>query len=588
MDVAKALNMQTHSFLHVTDFHIHDPNGGDELLRKGKYKEYLRDLVVAIKNAHLSITAVIATGDFVNFDAQQHFSHAKETIEFLVAELGLTLNDTAICLGNHDLEYTLQKNGDPKGARAKFASFSKGFMNESPIDQLPDDRGVLCKLGDDVWVLMLDTLVGYIDGDEPAPGPLTVPLETDAIMALVERVPLDAVLVVGSHYTVEPSHGALAGFEDAQDDWPQRHIWTKGTPLRERIERYRKEPRKTIWLSGDIHREYQSIRRNVCYVTAGRIGTPTGRLDSHNRRQAVVVEISPARLRVHRFRYEMEAHITHAEYGDWTPQIVFEDPPRAAIVTATVPGRAEASGGIESDRAALAPDSSTSSIVLRAKAAFPFEILTEEGNQTIRREIIAKQLYTWGRFATSSDEVLLSWVSIGPLMNVPKRLGATTRDMAAWLRSQLRHRNIDVEKAVLLGIDCWGAVLASQLSVVTGVRNFCIATRGRGEYHTSYEVISDEVTSAVNGADCVLLVTDVVATGRTLRWVYDKFHSDGKVRQSWLTLSILSDPKQPLAVDCGFVQAHGTACQIARPFLPADHAPDADLVPIDLAMPQSS
>lgn len=587
MDVAKALQMQTRSLLHITDFHIHDPNGERELLRKGKYKEYLGDLVVTIKNANLTITGVIATGDFVNFDAQQHFAHARETIEFLVTELGLTLKDVAICLGNHDLEYTLQKSGDPKGARALFADFSKGFMNESSVARLPDDRGVLCKLGDDVWVLMLDTLLGYTSGDNPAPGPLPVG-ERDAIMDLVGKVPLDDVLVIGSHYPVEPSAGDLAGWEDKQDDWFQKHVWINGTPLRERINRHRKEPRKTIWLSGDIHRNHEWIRRNVCYVTTGRIGTLTGPSDSQNKRQAVVVEINPSSLRVHRFQYGMEAHETHAEYGDWTPQVVFEDPPTSGTATVTKPGGVAAVNQMDTDPPALAPAASTSAIVPSEQATFPYEILTDEGNQTIRREIVAKQLYTWGRFATSSDEVLLSWVSIGPLMNVPKRLGATTRDMAVWLRGQLLCRNIDIEKAVLLGIDCWGAVLASQLSVVTGIRNFCIATRGRGEYHTSHEVISEEVTSAVNVADCVVLVTDVVATGRTLRWVFDQFHSDGKDRQSWFTLSILSDPKQPLAVDCGFVKAHGTACQIDRPFLPSDRVPDSDLVPIDLAMPQSS
>ena len=577
--------MQTRSLLHITDFHIHDPNGERELLRKGKYKEYLGDLADAIKNANLKITAVCATGDFVNFDAQQHFAHAKETIEFLVTKLGLTLKDVAICLGNHDLAYTLQKSGDPKGAREQYVNFSKGFMNESAVDRLSNDRGVLCKLGDDVWVLMLDTLLGCTSGDNPSPGPLPVG-ERDAIMELVGKVPLDAVLVIGSHYPVEPSAGDLAGWEDKQDDWFNKHVWINGTPLRERISRHRKEPRKTIWLSGDIHRNHEWIRRNVCYVTTGRIGTLTGPSDSQNKRQAVVVEINPNSMRVHRFQYEMEASETHAEYGDWVHQNVIEVPPLSETPNMPFPGGVAAAGEIE--RTTITPVTSDSSIDLYAKATFPCEILTDEGNQTIRREIIAKQLYTWGRFATSSDEVLLSWISIGPLMNVPKRLGATTRDMAVWLRSQLHHRNFNVEKAVLLGIDCWGAVLASQLSVVTGIRNFCIATRGRGEYHTSHEVISDEVTSAVNVADCVVLVTDVIATGRTLRWVFDQFHSDRKERQSWFTLSILSDPKQPLAVDCGFIKAHGTACQIARPFLPADHAPDADLVPIDLAMPQSS
>jgi pyrimidine operon attenuation protein/uracil phosphoribosyltransferase len=473
-----------------------------------------------------------------------------------------------------------------------FNEFSKGFANDAPMYKSDDDRAVLCRIKVGVWALMLDSVLGGRLKNDPAPGPLTAK-SGDAIMDIVRIVPVNDLLLIGSHYSVDPNIASASDFADGKGgNFLGAHSWTDAYQLRERIDRHRKTPYKTCWFSGDIHREHFRYHRNIYYVTTGRLGTKTGASDSKCLRQAAVVRIDENEIVVHRFRYDTEGHNSQAEYGDWKSDVANREPntvPTSVVdLRAPVVDPSETAGAQVSSNTQVATEALTRNDSFTSVATSKCEILSAESSQDIRTNIVKNKLYTWGRFETSPNEVLLSWVSIGPLLSAPKRLGATTRDMATWLDSQMGQRKMTAEQAVFLGIDCWGSILASQLSVVTGIRNFCIAARGRGDYHTNQEAITDEILQVVALAKYVIIVTDVVATGRTLRWLYDQFPKAENDEKVWLLLSVLCDPKQPLFADCSFIQAHGTACQITRPILPADRVPGLDLVPNNLAIPQSS
>lgn len=561
--------------LHITDLHIDDPVDGPENLRKGKYREYLGQLTETITAAGVPrIDAIVATGDFVNLGKKENFLHAETVIIFLLQQFKLENSNLAACHGNHDLQQALEREGKVEESRGPVIEFMRKFANGSPTKSVDSvkDRALLCQPHPGIWCLMIDSLSGCDVSKAPNPGSLQLPKESDGIAELVSAVPQDEVLIVGTHYVVDPDVGRLAAFEDEQPDWYPRHFWIHATPIKERIWRMRKEPGKTVWLCGDVHREGCAVRDGILYVTTGRLGTRSGKEDSPILRQATVIEFSDTGLRLLKATYRSSDN--KAEYGDWNAQ------------WATPESDAKVMTGVLDYKDYKSISSAPSFETSDATSANNMFVVSEEREEGILRAIRDKGLYSWGRFATSGDQVLLSWISVGPLLNVPELLGATVNDMSGWIQSRLNEYCINIEDVVLIGVDCWGGVLASQVSIITGATNFCVAARGRGEYHTSQETISDEVCETIKRARAVVLVNDVVATGHTQKWVYDKIATvlpDRVKDLRWLSLSVLSDPSQPLAADCSFVDAHGTACRIKRPFLPADRVPPDDLVPTQIS-----
>jgi hypothetical protein len=575
--------------LHITDLHIDDPVSGPELLRKGKYKEYLGDLAHTIRaNGISSLHAAAVTGDFVNCGKTGNLAHAGDVVGFLLAEFGLKDENAAMCLGNHDVDRALEQAGKFSESRKPVNEFMSRFANgtrSQTVDSVRD-RAVLCRPSPGIWCLMLDSLLGCDKAHAPDPGKLNTPTESDGILELVQAVPQDALLVIGTHYTVDASVGRQAAWEDEQPDWYNRHVWTDCTPVKERIQRVRRVPGNTIWLCGDIHREGSVCVGGVSYITTGRLGTRSTKSESPILRQATVVEHSERGIRLLKATYSTSE--SRAEYGDWKAEWV--DLPRdsgsltgvAAKGTTTDPSKVTPTSA-DRDRI-VSPLSATAG---QQKRVDNVTLISAEMEEDILKSLRDKRLYVWGRFETSGSEVLLSWISVGPLLNVPGRLGAAVNQMGKWLSSQLAEKTITTDRVLLIGVDCWGAVLASQLSIVLNVQNYCIAARGRGEYHTIHESIGDDVQQAVAQSQAVVLVNDVVATGHTQLWVYEKLCAglDAGIAKelTWLSLSVFTDPDQPLAADCSFIASHGTACRIKRPFLSADRVPGDDLVPTQIS-----
>lgn len=560
--------------LHITDLHIEDPVRGRELLRQGKYKEYLGDLTEKIMASGVPrIDAIVATGDFINQGKKEHLPHANAVIDFLLERFKLEKSNLAGCLGNHDLQQALEREGKAVESRAPVVDFLKSFANGNPksvVDSVKD-RAVLCQPHSAIWCLMIDSILGCEAAKSPNPGLLDRPAETDGIAELVRAVPQDDILIVGTHYAVEPNVGRLAAFEDDQPDWFERHFWKDATPIRERIWRIRKDARQTVWLCGDIHREDRIVRDGILHVTTGRLGTQSGSGDSPILRQATVIEFSEAEMRLLKATYASDPN---AEYGDWNTQWIETEKDAMTELEAARPTAVNVK----------TPDARRLTITTHPEENV--SLISTTGEEDILRALRDKDLYSWGRFATSGDEVLLSWISVGPLLNVPELLGATVSDMSNWVEHRLSELSVSFEDVLLIGVDCWGGVLASQISIITGAPNYCVAARGRGEYHTSHEGISVEVCEGVKNAKAVVLVSDVIATGHTQKWVRDKI-GDGLCEERtdliWLSLSVLTDPTQPLAADCSFITAHGTACRIKRPFLSADRVPPDDLVPTQIS-----
>src|SRR5688572_2485318 len=138
--------------LHVTDFHISAPSATLEHLREGFYREYIKQLALVIKDAGKApITHLVATGDFVDRGAVNHFAHARAVVAELAGSFDLSVDRIVVCNGNHDVVRADDQAGEEAAARAAYLAFSGEYANRGAIEQSP--RATLCRLPNDVWAL---------------------------------------------------------------------------------------------------------------------------------------------------------------------------------------------------------------------------------------------------------------------------------------------------------------------------------------------------------------------------------------------------------------------------------------------------
>lgn len=564
--------------LHITDFHLRDPGGTEEHLRKDNYEEYLkRPLALLREHAGGPISCIIATGDFVDRGKADNFAHAAIILNHIAVGCGLNASNIAVCPGNHDFDYDLEVAGDPDAARAAYRTFSRQFGNKDPVKE--SKRTTLCKLNDNLWALMIDSTIG--GASIGGPGNLADEEVDDLMTNFLSIVPDDDLLVVGTHFPVQTFPDTFLDYEEP--GWTSKHVWSLAYPLKTRIA-LKRESSTTAWLCGDSHAPDECRLGSIYYVMTGRLGIAPGPDDSRIVRQAKLLCLpateTPARVLT--LSFELPGHEPQAHYGVWLAELR----EIRTVTQATLPSPLLV-GTLSPPEDLRTP---------KVKPQRNLELLSEEVQNQIVSTIRRQSLYTLGRFTTSSEQhVSLSWVSIGPLLNEPGLLPGIVDKMVRWIRA--RFGIGDMESAapnyVLIGIDCWGAVLASQISVLTGAENFCIGARSHGEHYTAAERIGTRLLAAVRNAKAMIFVTDVVVTGLSLKQLYDdiveKIHDFNPINLEWLCLSVMADGSRPLIHECTFIRTHCSACiTIPRPVLPTSAFPDESLLPSTLALTESS
>jgi len=549
------------TILHLTDFHVLDIHGDHEYLRKSFYREYILGLIKAVKanNQELLPEIVVVTGDFIENGTLDNYSHVADILQFLADQLHITTGEVFLCCGNQDIVRDYEKAGEPARAREAYYEFSKRFGNGKPI--VADERAVLLKTRGGVWCLMLDATHRY--SGKSGPGVISSD-DVDVILnkfILDQNIPTEEVLIIGAHYPAEVFPGGVNSYEEP--GYHEKHYWSSATPLRERIKKIR-EGGKTLWLYGDIHCPDQiESDPGFFHVVTGRFGTSIKR-ESQIKRQAKVIEINEtgAQPKVLTLEFEVPGHHQQGHYGTWKGQW--------GIIRSLNPIKPAASLPAEVDHVA---DQCHGPVI---------DVVDPEVEKTIIDTIKRKNLYTLGRYHTSDHGISLGWVSIGPLLNHANLLASLLPKMSDWMLKQLGVVTT-FDDAVLIGIDCWGAVLASQLSVSTGIKSYCIAARGRGKYHTTYEKVNREIARSVEKSSAVFFISDVLATGKSINDVFtdiDKLISGERKEKRWISLSLFMDELNQNRVECPFIETYGTACKALRmPVLPEKALPDVEVLP---------
>lgn len=576
--------------LHITDFHISDPASITEHLRENYFREYLDKLVNAIRKHDVIgkklVDAIVITGDFINYGnkgglANARFIHAKKVIDYLCKKLDFDLKLVFVCNGNHDVDHDLEVAGDQAGARKEYESFISDFGNGARGEN-DVCRSNLVKTTLGAHVLLIDSTLGA--KGENCPGIISA-AEIDEVVAKVRNAELSKgeLLIVASHHPAFPFVTPDAPFDESKTDWPEKHIWRSANPLYLRLKDSLQEKGSVLWLSGDIHRDDYIIEGPMHSVVTGRLGTDTGRA-SHVRRQARVILLTQqGESRSWICEFVPLGHNDQAQTGGWQ---VSEKPPM-------VYGQSEQKLKAESSPIAeLSPVSMSTQQLHVEKNDFPtskcnqVSLLSDELQETILSSIEKKELYIIGRFATSETESTMAWIPMSALLDQDELLSALVTAMAKEVKKEVADTKAD--NPIIIGLDSWGAILASQVSVMTGVKNFCIAGRAEGMHHSASERISNTVKAGVLGCDLIILISDVIGTGNALKGVYDALSKGMSEKQKeqakWSLLSVICDDKHDRKCNLHFAHINMTACKDLRiPILLNDDLPSEAILPADIS-----
>lgn len=587
--------MASAKILHITDLHIADPDGGDEYLRTGRYEGFLDKLVKSITTEDSDpFDALVATGDFVDRGATGNFGHATTILTRLAFLIGLVPGQVAVCPGNHDIVRSNDADGGPNEARAAYRGFATKFAGAG-VDAGPQQHGVLYplsnKVGRLIYCLSLDATLGCRGEDKPG----TVPPEVfDALVSMVGGVPREALLVVASHYpcvTLPDIMGAGYGAPDG--DSLDRHLWRDGHVIAHRISEGFKG--QVLWLCGDIHSNAQGTVDHVHHVIAGRLGTRVGRDESRLAREArtiIFTDGMPAPTIIRSYlepvTHAPQAHLINwrsekVAMGKWSPPDPAQHIARKHKARHPKPPRP--------GEAATSREWRTTSIQLEGKPAAHWKRL-EVVDALVQQELLelvrSGGAYQFGRFSPSGSRwVNLSWVQMGLVMNDPAFAPLLYERMARWLRLQTGVRQPQpLETTLLVGLDCWGAVLASQLALLTGALAFGLSVRPNPVAKSTPVWEGDLARSLLKGVERIVLVCDCVRTGQSIAAMKQAV-DDGRFcngAMAWWVLSVICDEYTPPTEDISFVELHGTACTSLRmPGMLADQLPDIRTLPITRA-----
>lgn len=575
--------------LHITDFHIADPASQHEHLRENFFREYLNDLVKVIQGHDITgkkqVDAIVITGDFINFGnrdglAYAKFAHAQKIIDYLCEKLSVEIKAVLACNGNHDIDRDLEIAMDHANARKEFALFASKYGNGIVANYIC--RSNFVKTAFDAYALLLDSTINA--KGENCPGSIS-DTEIDEIMDQVRNAGLNdgQLLIVAAHYPTCPYVAADAPFDDSNQDWNAEHMWLSAHPIYARLKKTSNVP--VLWLSGDIHRQDHIIEEPIHTVVTGRLGTASGGMASQVRRQARIILVPrKGESRSWLCEFVPSGHRDQAQIGNW--QIKEQEP---LVLSRRVEQKSNTTNQPIAEPApvsiTLQQEPFDASALLSSKCS-PVELLSGELQGAIVGAIAYKKLYSLGRFATSNAESTMAWIPMGALLDQGELLSSLVTQMAKEVKKELA--DIEPRNPIIIGLDSWGAILASQVSVMTGVKNFCIAGRAKGLTHTASERISETVRNGVLGCDLIILISDVIGTGMSLKGVHNDLSermSEKQKRQvKWTLLSVICDDRYDRKSNLCFAHANITACKDMRmPILKNDELPSESVLPADIS-----
>lgn len=547
--------------LHITDLHVSDPYSPNENLRKAYYKEFLEPLTDEIIRTVESIDYIVCTGDFIDKGKVENFEHVKEIFEYLRLKLNLEKENVLLCLGNHDIIRKLEEERKIKDSREKVLEFLNFY---SPNSKLKSGAyyDIYSIASNTAYFLRLDSL--YNSNGSNKPGVLSDSDIDNLIQDLDSVVHPNAPMLVLSHYPMIIFDRPTYALEES--NWFDNHLWKSGHDIVLRCSKKRRRG-LTLWFFGDAHiPDFWSYSDYNHFIMTGMVGgnylnpPVNGAKASYNKYNEVkVVDVDftgeKKEMDIYTFSYRSKSQTPSPHHGNWE---ITKSSKR--IVDSPIPSITETQVTQKDDESTL---------------------ISSSIQETILSQVSTKKLYKLNRYITSTADSSLAWVSMSKLFENLILLDGCVSKASEWIKNKIIINN-DIEETCILGIDFWGGIISTQISVRLGCKNYTIATKSDGKHNSFYEK-SDYLCEKLkinNKVKNIVVVTDVICTGGTIAGIRKKTISILGNNYSWSLISVISDSRQTKKDNLNDFINIGTFCSDLRiPIISNDDLPDENILP---------
>ena len=550
-----------YSILHITDLHLNDFEGTSEHLRRTFYEEYIDDLVVEIKKLFLRIDCIIISGDLVDRGTIENYPNVGIIIDYLADQINVPTTNIYFCIGNHDFKYK-EENEDASNSHEvrnpyyKFIEkYGKGILFEN-------ERVTLSKVEEKIFYMSIDSTLGSNAKKlKGKPGNISQ-YEIDKIIkdVLKKYLTSGSLLMIGCHYPIIPFPSGLVAIDE--DNWEEKHLWKSANSLRIRINKI-KDIHK-VWFMGDCHIPDHINFEESYFIMTGRFGGTTDvtsiKYVSHIPRQCKIlaIDLSLEDFPIYTLNFDALTHKENPNLGKWTT--------KSSTVRVINPTNHEILVDAQSETSLL-------------------NLISEDIEERIISRIQEYGLYTFGRFITSNENTSLGWININLLLNSVELLSSIVSKSFDFIEE---HMNLDYSKSILVGIDFWGTIIGSQLSVRTGMRNFALPTRGFGQYHSNFETSNMDLEHQFNEVNSVLFIIDVISCGDTLnRLVEYSLSKNNKLK--FYVISIISNHSTIKSENFSKITTAATFCEKLRiPVINNNLLPSEDILSANINLSSKS
>lgn len=546
-----------HSILHITDLHLDNFLGTDEHLRKGYFKEYIDDLVEKIVESGLEVDSIIISGDLVNKGKIENFENVSIIIDYLANKINVKKERICFCIGNHDFKYKeeLADGSNSEIVRKKYYDFVKSFHHKILFE---NQRFNLIELEKSVFYLSIDSTLGSHDSKLQGKPGIIRQEEIDEIVSEIirEKIPANSLLLIGCHYPIISFPSGLPA--DGEDNWEENHLWKSANALRKRINNTKSINK--IWFMGDCHIPDHIQCEDAYFIMTGRFGGSTNLSDikhfSQIRRQCKIISfyIESDSIPVHTFSYEATTHKDNPNYGSWES--------KKGEIRVIKPTESKSSTHEETNKV--------------------LHLIHAHTEEMILSRIKENDLYSFGRFVTSENNTSLGWVNINRLLNSTELLSNIVDKSLKYLTEQLK---LDFAGGIIVGLDFWGTIIGSQISIRTGMKNFAVATRGNGQYHSFFELSNNYLENELKHCKEVIFIIDVISCGDTLNRLI-KNCSLINDKLVFHTISVISNGSTIKRENFSKIKSAGTFCEKLKiPVMNNEELPGDEFLPasVDLS-----
>ena len=543
------------SILHVSDFHCTGNN--TQNLRKGFLDEYLDGLIGLLKQATVPPSICVASGDFIDQGTIESFKLAKQVLDYLAKGLGIDFRNFILVPGNHDYERPFQKTGNFLEARNAYNEFARGYgpqwhhLHESA-------RSANVQINSfDLKVLAIDSTWGNTECKAPRTWPsnefgVNNTIEDGLLQEIKSHVSGPVLLV--SHYPIQLFDALSA---TSETEYAESHLAVGLENLRRRVSRLTNKSNlgfqmPMVWFHGDVHKpdwSQDDVNCNIHYSVVGNLDDPKTTGKSQGVRKAarlLTIQTSQNCYELTCQDFEYREGRSDRQIGEWLALTAKEHAGQQRDSKSVVSSPKKTLR--ESDPL---PDKNGATVEIKTAT-----VLDEQLCEAIEDFVKTNQLLSLERHCGQLWD-RLTHVMLGPMMTDTDLAGGAIVRFCEKIE-EIVHGDSGV---LLIGVDVWGACLAAEIGVRTGLTNLSLTLRESDDLSAKSQFLEECNLLNVESPKSVFFITDVAVTCDTIRRAYDIVKNVLKdCDRHFSALSLLSPKSVPYRADISFLRFFYTCC----------------------------